>query len=1298
MRLNKNWASVIASIFLVFTVIFAGSAIVFSGSARADETAGVGGSNITVSNAQPDAVESLKQQIKANQTGMSWQVVGALNAAIYDAQNGQTSLTQSQANLIAAWAAIPDTAQYSEFNSKIRTGVNRGSISQIANNVSQSTAITSLIGESAWSRLRDLRDVDSNDFALGSNTLYGQFGLSEPPTYSDLYASVLFSEANGKSSLDQVDISLSQLSKYPATSDENTVYGKLAKPGHDDPVTPAGAQLGSYIKTLYTYDWLVVKPKDGVSGFASATLQLFEDNMPATAVMSHIAVLGAKLFDIAHAVIGYFQNITSNFSVVALFGLGGDTSSFLANVLSDMLSGIGFTPGLVKIIVSYAKYILAFLFALTLIIALMKANVKKHITKLRMYATRFLIIIIAIPMSLLTMDLVKDAQGLMINTGLPYKLNSAFIVDTQRWASTMNLSLAPVNPAGQLSTTAVEASSDFAPTSENVQKLSNLISSKSAAAGLEVNQSSAADLLEKFNSHETVTISGYSADVAKAALSGTATIAASNDVNGGSPIIGAKGENLEKNPRAESTTPYPIFIQPAAKDVSATTPTNGSYVLQAGDGQTCEISTSDASLMSYTPVTWSNLQTYIYGFVPSGNQSSSEKVFANYIYDLGKSEAVQNFNPDTGQVGTNSDNGNCQNVLNTNALTIALMNRYNGISMLSGSSLRSLSTQSVAFLLQSTFNDDQLSFSGYRTAPNDEGAAKNTGVGGNQFVRYTMPNTGSADLTGRLAGLAGMWGGSAIVYIFALFALFRAPVLGAIAKQIIGFLRALFTGSIAGLVSHIFYYVALNMSFVLAGFAALLGANIIGSIMSNPALAGFISGVSTPNNPLGFVTAAIGGLLVLIISSLIAVGLCWPAFSISLGGTNNKRKVAAVEVIVLIPYLIADIMSERVDQLERRLYGSRGLGIGNTLKQRMGALSPKEALAAGHERMTGGSGKIGSIVRAGQMGALAAGQAMSGNFAGAVSSASKAAGGLGNAFGDVAGSNEQESPAGGVPDSRGQSIESIDSSESGIDDTLPTATNDVTASEVGGSSTPDSQLSDTDRAAREQLRAEDGKKLAGMQDDLKKKKKAAGQTGLFQALRENDIERKKASLSKKVQIPAIAMDTVLQKHLDETEKTSYQDMRQQLLRENDTAKANGLPTRTDADIDKIAKTFAAIQREKVSLDIPENVQRDMKATAVESLSAASGKKGSDEAALRKITETVEKAYEHQYRSEMSRRDKLAEFLSTKVGQNKPASAISAMMSEATGSKDRVQALREMEKNLNAQSEHMRTHGGLNSGS
>lgn len=292
-----------------------------------------------------------------------------------------------------------------------------------------------------------------------------------------------------------------------------------------------------------------------------------------------------------------------------------------------------------------------------------------------------------------------------------------------------------------------------------------------------------------------------------------------------------------------------------------------------------------------------------------------------------KRDTAANSSAATAQQALNNKKNqeNQQNAMQYNAATIALNNRYDGIANMGGA-VPSFSTQSTAFLIQSYEKDAGLEYKGDNTAPNVAGQSANTGSESVKFAKYTIPYSNKIDFVTKLSGLTNVWMIAGLTMLVTIIYLFRAPIFTGYWKMTTNYFSAQFLGNFGGFLNYLIYYAATLLTFSFARVATLIMSQLyIGLSTAIAHVQGFkqLTGAHAITSAAGrFITnggtAFIPSVFVVVFGLLAVL----PMFSAQVG--NKQKKVSVVGVIVLLPFMLAELLAEEVNYLQQRVYGRSG--------------------------------------------------------------------------------------------------------------------------------------------------------------------------------------------------------------------------------------------------------------------------------------------------------------------------------------------------------------------------------------
>lgn len=734
--------------------------------------------------------------------------------------------------------------------------------------------------------------------------------LKQNESYSTLYSSIVYSLSKGESA-DSTSISLAQMMKYPVVSSgdskiEGSQYGSLASPAFASGPQEEGKKLATYVKTLHEYNYLVTKDKTGFSGFwnwltggTTAVVRVF---------LLNVAWVGAALYDFAMWGITWFTDAFTKLNIIEITGLGSaiaGTDSFLNSLLKSMFSAIGINGSLVKTI-QYLFYIMIVASFLVMLVSQMrKSKSRQAVSTLKKNGLKIFTIIMTIPLTAMmyttTGAVFKEIQ---LSAKDAQQITSNYVINVTDWAGTMNLSLSPIS-TGAIAATG-EVDERFKPTTANIAKINSAISALKSSSSNDPKVTagqSARDQVQALISDEEATAQDYFNFIASRKTSGSGLAAeylpqvSSTATSSGSTktyLLVSRDKKEDVKDKVKKLLGLSDNNNSSgAKESESVQP---SYTYKVADKK--DVTIGLESKYDLTPVVWNNPTSYLYGAIPPGNLTTSTLNHANYHLS-GYTDMLND--PATGETAKDDD---LSKALSENAINLALINKFAGVSQ--SGQMKTLSSQSVAFLLQSKLSNDTLVYKGYNTAANESGAAKNTGAYGITYVENVVPSTGITDYMSKIAGINAIWLSAGITAIAVFLALLKAPILGCIMQHLKGFVSALFTGNAIALVESILYYLALASSFLFAYLATMIGLFLVSNLLT-----------STFLSYLSFIPI-VGPI---ILSILICLLMSWPIVKLRLGVSNKQRKVGLAELLVSVPYILVESMDEYLDRFNYALYG-----------------------------------------------------------------------------------------------------------------------------------------------------------------------------------------------------------------------------------------------------------------------------------------------------------------------------------------------------------------------------------------
>ena len=734
--------------------------------------------------------------------------------------------------------------------------------------------------------------------------------LKQNESYSTLYSSIVYSLSKGESA-DSTSISLAQMMKYPVVSSgdskiEGSQYGSLASPAFASGPQEEGKKLATYVKTLHEYNYLVTKDKAGFSGFwnwltggTTKVVRIF---------LLNVAWVGAALYDFAMWGITWFTEAFTKLNIIEITGLGSaiaGTDSFLNNLLKSMFAAIGINGSLIRTIQYLFYIIIVASFLVMLVSQMRKSKSRQAVSTLKRNGLKIFTIVMTIPLTAMMYTTTGAVfQQIQLSAKDAQQITSNYVINVTDWAGTMNLSLSPIS-TGSIAATG-EVDERFKPTTANIAKINSAISALKSSSSNDPKVTagqSARDQVQALISDEEATAQDYFNFIASRKTSGSGLAAeylpqvSSTATSSGSTktyLLVSRDKKEDVKDKVKKLLGLSDNNNSSgAKESESVQP---SYTYKVADKK--DVTIGLESKYDLTPVVWNNPTSYLYGAIPPGNLTTSTLNHANYHLS-GYTDMLND--PATGETAKDDD---LSKALSENAINLALINKFAGVSQ--SGQMKTLSSQSVAFLLQSKLSNDTLVYKGYNTAANESGAAKNTGAYGITYVENVVPSTGITDYMSKIAGINAIWLSAGITAIAVFLALLKAPILGCIMQHLKGFVSALFTGNAIALVESILYYLALASSFLFAYLATMIGLFLVSNLLT-----------STFLSYLSFIPI-VGPI---ILSILICLLMSWPIVKLRLGVSNKQRKVGLAELLVSVPYILVESMDEYLDRFNYALYG-----------------------------------------------------------------------------------------------------------------------------------------------------------------------------------------------------------------------------------------------------------------------------------------------------------------------------------------------------------------------------------------
>lgn len=902
-------------------------------------------------------------------------------------QNPKSALESEQYRAVVnAFKNAPASVVQAVKNSK---NLGKNVIATLQNNPELRKTLSQLFRDSGnffenVNQLIDVRDNQGSGSQTVSSGVDGTPNVLQSTMYQTLLPSIIYSRSQASNSAGATVVSLADIEKYGVYvegTNNPQRYGFVTK---QNKTQPEGTKLANYLLALYHYDYLVPVPKDlnggnPVSTFFNkvvrwATGTSVPEYTPSSIALGMAAFFGS-IYDAATSFLKLvFEGVKSlNWNFIFGFTKEGQATGFIGSIIQTVSEKLGFSSGLLQAL----RYFIITIIFISFVIFVMVAMGARSRTRIRKglinFVVRIVVIFVFIPVSGKFTDLIGEmASGITGDFSTPSRVNSMFVLDTLDWAATTNLSLAPITNASPSTNTLDIFKGTYEPTFDNVQKLTQSVIKRSEVAGLTTDKTSAADLLNKVSSREVVSVNAYFARVSSAQSVGSSSIAASNLPTNISSYRNPDGSDAKINIPFENIKLAFLSTKESSDDEEGSSSSDSSlaiYKWQVNSGSKDSLVELDSKAkMVVEPVRWYNLDTYIYGARLPDTMAKEHANYSNYINASGTSQLND---PKTGKAASDS----LKDALIANANIIALYNQYAGVAKITPGGDPSLSTQTVAFLLQSEYSNGSLTYRGYNTIASKTGETKNTGVNGNAFVRYTIPNSGDTDLISKVFSLLTLWMCSAVVAVYALIWVLKGPIISTLLITGKSFLKAAVTGDITAAIKFVAGDAAIKFSATFAAVGTYMTLGIMGGIIN--AIQGlptsyvnnnWVAKIPIVGDFISSVSALIGGMF---ICTLLTLALVWPIMRLNLGGRGKGKKplyAGFLGIFIMIPYILFEALDEYLEIIYQRVYGkSRSRTFGAKLRNQADPIDQKKlvgnlakntatvAAKAGLATMTGGA-------------------------------------------------------------------------------------------------------------------------------------------------------------------------------------------------------------------------------------------------------------------------------------------------------------------------------------------------------
>lgn len=1005
MRINKKIFKIFSVLFILTTFAQVFTPSIFGTIAYAVEDAPTsdgspGTTSPYIDDVLSSQVESAKNQIKSDPKAAAQAVVQLItdpNGLTYEQKAMVTALKSASTDTMKK---IKDTGIVTAEVMKqfLTTPEKKAAIQQVMRNTGN-----------LFENVAKLYDVSQrkDDESNVANGLTNSYDVKQSALYQTLLPSIYYSKAKANKSAGSVNVSLDEVSHYGTNdgSNKNARYGFVARQKDRQMM---GTQLSNYLKALYEYDYLVVMSKsDTDTDIISRIGQFFKnvaDSITGTGYTPMGTALGiaqmfGSIYDASTKFLRFLMNGITSIDWGIVLGLSGgkmDESSFVGGMVAWIAKQIGFSDGLSTALQVFFFSVLAFSFIIFIMSAMGRRNRSRMMKLITNMAVRLVVIFIFVPSSSILIGVIRDAASKMTDDfTLPSRINAMYVVDTLQWAATTNLSLAPINPNGP--SPVYDSYSEYEPTLANIQKLAANVQTRAKAAGFQTDETSAADLLSKVGSRTTVSVNAYIAMIESAQSTAAGSSAASVTPDKFGKAYKPDGASTDKEISMTADNAMFLSKKEASNDdgeeESSSSEKSDTAVNWVLDGSTTLDIKSDAPMIA-EPVRWYNMSSYIYGARRADALTPQYLAYSNFINAPGTGQLKD---PTTGKDAS----GAVLDKLIENANIIAIMNQYAGVAQVSGSSTyaQSLSTQTVTFLLQSVYASGSLNYSGYNTVASQSGESKNTGINGNSFVRYVIPNSSQEDLITKVYSLVTIWVCAATISVYCFIWVLKGPIIKSMFTAAGSFMKAAFFGDITAAIRFLAFDAATKFSVSFAGLGAYLTLSVtkgfIDSFGQSPLGQ---AGAAVSRIPFfGEVVGAIGTITSsMIITILMTIVLIWPVMNLHLGTrkkTGKGTRVGFLGIFIMFPYILAESLDEYLDVMHQRIYGkSKNRTFAAKLGNQMEGINQKEQAKQFGKNVVSAAAKVGLGAVTG--GAATAATAAAGGAGGSV---------LGNMLGGTAG-------------------------------------------------------------------------------------------------------------------------------------------------------------------------------------------------------------------------------------------------------------------------------------------------------
>lgn len=874
--------------------------------------------------------------------------------------------------------------------------------------------------------------------AFAKDVYLGSWQDQSVVDYTNLYASTIFSHGS-QGTASNLSLSLKEISETNLKS-PHSGYGFGYERGD---ASAEATKTAVYLKTLFDYHYLDTIKQDGSSDTSAA-------DAPLTA-----ASTGLTFYNIGSTAVNFIYDSIQFVNVVNIFNLNvgsqesalvqKGTANPLVDVLRNMFNSMGIDESALKSVANIFFIFIVGIFAIVTMIGLRNVKQGTAFSKSKQWGLRLIVIVITLPLAIGATAIAGDIYNAVKSstTNQITESSSKVIIDSLQFAGNTNLNLGAINPNGSLDSDSIHADKDFAPTDENVSKLNQKLSSMQSNSN---GSSSDTDKINGFLSHEVVDVNAYfnwisaggSNIAAASGATDTLTVHADTGALWQTSITGTmdKFYNIVNKGKADSDDDNESEDSYGFDSSKESKGNVNTITFTLPSGNTIDYRTSSSDVMNIQKLNWKDVSTYIYGGYAAKNTPPQAQLIYSYIWagDAYQTNNSSNkltdmvLDPVTGKqikIEGITDDGDLKNYESDDtekgeSAIIANQIFRAGLNATIGSqsigNIKSLTTQSVTFLLQTayTYDGGGLTYKSGNLVGSEASNATNDGAKGVSFYRYVIPHDGAADLNAKTFKLCVEGLAAGVAALIGAITLITGPLLGSVFTMIKGFFKSLFLGDIFGLFDYLLYLIAIETSLMMFHIATTLGVWLIGAFT---VVTDLVKGIQDGANywaipdktDYGWDAAAatgavlhnmfgglIGGLLsaivTIILLTLILLIFLWPITSLNVGGKQKDTNI--ISTVILLPFALATALSEKLNSYRAMFYGSAGkssmmqkpkesglakigkaaVGVGGLA---LGAAAVGGALGAGASAAknayraseAGGIGGIGSALKAGTLAA-----------------------------------------------------------------------------------------------------------------------------------------------------------------------------------------------------------------------------------------------------------------------------------------------------------------------------------------